>query len=294
MAILRDASADELRAALDDLYACSDAVLAGLDEASWRRPHGEDWTMAEVPYHLAYFERELVITGIERGSELPPEAHFLLSTMGEIDAWNARMFAQRPHGQTGPRALEELRGVRARLRTLIASWTDADLDAPVWTPLAGIGWRDRRYALAMAIMHNWSEHMQLLVRLGREGPLPKPETTHLALDGFMRHLPMGMTRSVPAPFSVRFDFEGPGGGAWLLSAHDWACDVTAGARVPADVVLTMSPLTWTRMWNQMESPSLLVLRGRIRVQGLTKLRRFARTFGPPARNTPLTAGLVVL
>lgn len=294
VATLRGASAGELRAAIEDLYVCSDAVFASLDDAGWQGRHGRDWTMAEVPYHLAYFERELVVTGIERGAELPPEAHFLLSTMGEIDAWNGRMFAQRPRGQTGPQALEELRAVRARLRTLIAPMSDADLDAPVWTPMGGIGWRDRRYALAGAIMHNWSEHMQLLIRLSRSGPLPRPETTHLALDGFMRHFPMSITKSVASPFRVRFVFERPGGGAWLISAHDFACEVAEDTSTPADLTMTMTPRTWTLMWNQMTNPLLLMLTRRIKVSGLMKLGTFGRVFAPPGPNTPLTAGLVVL
>ncbi len=294
MSTLREASAQQLRAAIEDLYACSDGVFASLDDAGWRRKHGRDWTIAEVPYHLAYFEREVVITGIERGSNLPAEGHFLLSTVGEIDAWNARMFAQRPLGQTGPQALEELRAVRARLRELTGSWTDADLDTPVWTPLAGIGWRDRRYALAGAIMHNWSEHMQLLIRLGRTARLPQPETTHLALDGYMRHFPMSMTKSVARPFRARFVFAGPGGGAWLLSAHDLACQVTEDARTPADLTMTMTPLTWTRTWNRMTNPMLLMLTRRIRVQGFAQMGRFGRVFPPPPPNMPLNAGLVVL
>lgn len=294
MTTLREASAAQLRAAIEDLYARSDEVLAGLDASGWRRAHGKQWTMADVPYHLAYFERELVIAGIERGESLPPEAQFLLSTPREIDAWNDSMLSLRPRGQSGPEALEELRAVRARMRELTASMGDADLALPFWTPLAGIGWRDRRYALASAIIHNWSEHMQLLIRLERGQPLPEPETTHLALDGMVRHLPMGITREVARPFRARLEFTGAGGGSWLLHAHDFACDVTEDATSAADLVLTMTPRTWVRLWNRMTNPLALVLSGRLRVSGYSRLATFGRIFGPPSPNTPLTAGFVVL
>lgn len=294
MTTLREASASELRDALEDLYRCSDALLASLTEAEWGRKHGKDWTMADVPYHLAYFDRELVVTKLEVGPDLPAAAQQLLSTTREVNDWNARMFALRPPGQTGPQSLEELRGVRDRARSLTAALSDTDLDRRAFAALAGVGWRDTRYILTGAIMHNWSEHVQLLIRLGRKGPLPAANTTHLALDGFMRHFPMGITNRVAAPFKARFVITGPGGGAWLMSAHEFACEVVEDASTPADVTMTMTPETWCRMWNEMNNPMLLMLTRRIKVKGLTRLGAFGKVFAPPKPDVPFSANLVQL
>jgi hypothetical protein len=294
MASLRTATAADLRSAIDDLYVLSDEVLDSLTESGWHRGHGRDWVMSDVPYHLAYFEREIVIPGLERGALMPADAQLLLSTTSELDAWNARMFARRPDVLSGPDALDELRVVRARVRQLAGRMSDDDLESAAWSPIGAVGWRDKRYLLAQAIMHNWSEHMQLLIRLGQGGPEPEAETTHFALDGFMRHFPMLMTRPTVESLRVRIQIEGPGGGAWVLHAHDFACDVSEDASGSVDLALSMTPRTWARMWGRLANPNLLILSQQIRVRGFSRLGAFNRVFGPPPANAPLTASLVAL
>ena len=55
---------------LESIWRCYDAAFESLGPSDWSRKHGKDWTVADVPYHLAYFDRELVVGPIERGTHV--------------------------------------------------------------------------------------------------------------------------------------------------------------------------------------------------------------------------------
>lgn len=290
------ASLAQLSAAIDDLYQRSDGLLSGLAEADWTRKHGKQWVMADVPYHLAYFDREIVLNPLKRGESVPEAERERFDTMAKIDAWNGREFAKRRPGMTPGEALEEMRSVRRDVREAMAGLNDAALAAGrVWIPLAGFGWQPARAALIACVAHNWSEHMQLRLRLKRRDFLPAPATTHLALDAFMHFFPMGMDSAAAAkkPMAARFDFDGPGGGAWTIRAGA-APEVVESAEGKADVTLRMTPDTFARMWNNMNNPMALMLTRRIRVKGLTHMGAFGKTFPTPRPDTPTHPELVTL
>ena len=290
------ATVQQLRDAIADLYQRSDELLNGLTTEEWRKKHGGDWIMADVPYHLAYFDREVVANAIERGADVPDAERELLRTSRELDTWNDRMFAQRPPGQTVEQAREELRTVRERVRQLASSLTDADLGRPAWFSLGGLGQRTARTALAGCVMHNWSEHTQLRLRLGKDGPLPAPATTHLAFDGYMHFFPAALDTEAAKTqrFAARLSITGPGGGDWLFAVHDGGCDVSEDSTSKADLTMTMSPETFARMWNEMNNPMLLMLTRRIRLKGLRKMPAFGKLFPTPKPDTPAHPELVKL
>jgi hypothetical protein len=220
----------------------------------------------------------------------------LLLTSGQLDDWNARLFAQRPAGQTLEQAREELNAVRRRVRDIAAGLVDADLARPAWFSLGGLGQRTVRTALEGCVMHNWSEHTQLRIRLGKEGFQPAPTTTHLAFDGFMRFFPAALNPEAAKgqPFAARFTIEGPGGGDWLLAVHDGVCDVSEDSAAKADLTMTMSPETFARMWNEMNNPMLLMLTRKIRLKGWMKMPAFGKLFPTPKPDAPAHPELVKL
>jgi hypothetical protein len=127
----------ELDALLNDyegLWATLDRVFDGLAPEDWNKKHGKDWTFADLPYHLAYFDRELGIYYLERGANLAPDDRWLMDCERKIDAWNERMFGRRPVGQTVAQSLAEMRASRDALRRWAADKTDADLAGPAWNP----------------------------------------------------------------------------------------------------------------------------------------------------------------
>ena len=70
-----------LMADMENLWAGLDEVFASFGLADWARPHGPLWTMADVPFHLSYFDRDVIAHALDRGPDMPesdPRAHRLL------------------------------------------------------------------------------------------------------------------------------------------------------------------------------------------------------------------------
>src|SRR5262245_9886907 len=94
-----------LLADLEDLWRCLDELFASLAPDDWSRRHGKHWTFADVPYHLGYFDRDIVAYPIEQGLDLPTAAHWAARSNSQLNAWNERMFARRPPDQTAAQFL---------------------------------------------------------------------------------------------------------------------------------------------------------------------------------------------
>lgn len=279
---------------LEDLWSCLDELFAGLSDAEWSTKHGKDWTIADVPFHNAYFDREMVAIPIERGMDLSPQDRRAFKTMSELDAWNAEEFAKRPPDQTIERSLGDLRASWQRIRDAVSGLDDADLGRPVWIPLAGLGQRDIRGALIGGIAHSWSEYMQLPIRLKRAVRLPQEATTHRALDAFMHFFPMALNPAAvkDRPFTLRFTFEGLGGGSWTLRAADGACSVEEASTVPADVEMRMKVQTFPKLWNRMQHPVVMMLTRQVRARGLRNMPRFQRVFPEPRPDQEIDGSMV--
>lgn len=282
-----------LRGAMDDIWSKIDGIFDTFSEADWERKHGKDWTMRDLPYHLAYFDREVVAAPLEAGGQvpsgLPP-----MRTMAELDAWNAAEFARRPAGQTVEESLVEMRAARERIRAAIEGWGDGELSKPVYAPLMDMGLRTAGFALRSVVAHTWSEYAQLLIRMKRTGPMPKAETTHLALDSFMHMFPMGMSRAAVAatPFALRFRFEGDGGGVWLIRGSASGADVREDEASPADVEMRMKALTFAKLWAQMQNPMVLMLTRQVRMKGFRKMGRMSKVFPDAKPDMPMDPTLI--
>jgi hypothetical protein len=42
-----------------------DTIFDSLTASDWRRTHGKHWVIADVPYHLSYFDRDLVLSALK-------------------------------------------------------------------------------------------------------------------------------------------------------------------------------------------------------------------------------------
>ncbi len=63
----------EIMADVEGLWAGLDEIFGSFSASDWDRPHGADWTMATVPFHLSYFDRDIVANGIEKGPDMHVE-----------------------------------------------------------------------------------------------------------------------------------------------------------------------------------------------------------------------------
>lgn len=284
--------ADELEA----LWQCLDELFAGLSPAGWSRKHGRHWTFADVPYHLAYFDRECMrVAGL--GVDAPPSARWLMPSEAEILIWNARMFAERPAGQSVTESLAQMRASRDQIRALLAELTDADLDRPAWSPF--FGWMTMRDGITGLIGHTYNHFMEARIRLKRSTPVPPPALIHRALGfylGLMEQM-VDPAHAAGRQFTAIMVLTGEGGGAWTIHVADGQCRVTEGHAAKADLVMAQSPEAFAATFSRITNPMLLMLTGKIKVKGYRGLATFGKLFPPPAsdpdRSWPVRTELTI-
>jgi hypothetical protein len=278
---------DALAAELEDLWRCFDELFASLGPGDWSRRHGKDWTFADVPFHLAYFDRDVIAKGIERGANVPAEEQRVIRTLTELSAWNGRKFAERPAGQTPRQSLEQMRASRDAIRALVGRMGDGDLGRPAFSPLPGGGWVTVRQALEGCIGHTWNHVHQLRLYAKRAAPIPGASATHRALGFYMNVFSLFVNRQEAArtPFTMVMAFTGPGGGVWTFHVASGACVVQEGPVGRADLVMTQRPETFVKTLAEMHNPMLAMLTGQIRVRGFRKMGTFAKLFPPPKPDT---------
>ena len=284
-----------LMAQIEELWGHFDELFGSLGPDDWSRQHGPDWTFADVPYHLVYFDRDLIAQGIERGPQVPSEEQRVMRTQRELNDWNAAKFAERPAGQTLEQSLEQMRASREALRRVVATMSDADLDRPVWFPLTGCGWLTAQWVLLACIAHNWSEFIQLRYHMNRTTPVPSDGITHAALGLLVGFFPAGLDRAQAAKtrFTTVMEFTGPGGGAWTIRVAEGACTLTEERAAPADLVMSQSPETFELIRVGKLDPMAAMQSGELKVEGMQHMATFGMLFPTPTLDTviePMSPG----
>jgi len=279
-----------LMAHLEELWGHYDTVLQELAPEVWQHKFGREWVYADVPRHLAYFDQEVIAEGVACGPAAPAAQLAFMRTHREFNAWNARRLAEYRRDQTVEYALAQMQAGRAAIRQAVAPLGDADLDQPVWFPLAGFaGWRTVRYALEFCRQHTWAHFTQLRLRLKRATPVVSPAVTHGALNGVVHSLAplLNHTLAQQVRLTAALVLTGPGGGVWAIRVADGECAITAGWPAHADLTLTQSPATLIEVLSGMRHPLTAVAAGRIRVGGWRRLPRFLQLFPRPRLDQPL-------
>jgi putative sterol carrier protein len=264
---------------LEGLWRRFDELVATLGPGDWSGKHGQHWTFTDVPYHLAYFDLEVIVTAIRRGLNVPVGEQ-VLRTEAEQDAWNEIKFTGRPAGTTPQQCLEQMQAARQTIREAVANLSEAELERPVFIPLVGLGWVSVRTALETCYSHTWNHFMQLRFWMKSSASAPAPAQTHRALSYFMASFARNMDRQQAAQtrFTAVMEFTGPGGGAWTLDVAGVACRVSEGRAAYADLVMSQSPETFMETRTGIEDPLLALLQGKIKVRGLRNLATFEQLF----------------
>jgi putative sterol carrier protein len=268
-----------LLADLEGLWQHLDEMLGTLGPDDWSGKHGQHWTFTDVPFHLAYFDLDVIATAITRGLNVPMNEQ-ILRTEAEQDAWNEIKFFQRPADTTPHQCLEQMWASRQAIRNAVAGLSEADLDRPVFIPLVGLGWVSVRVALEASYSHTWNHFMQLRFWMKCTTIMPGPEQTHHALSYFMASFVQNMDREQARQTSLTtlMEFSGPGGGVWTLHVADGACRVREGRAARADLVIIQSPETFVKTRTGIENPTLALWTGKIKVHGLRNLGTFEKLF----------------
>ncbi len=268
-----------LLADLEGLWQRFDELLAALGPGDWSGKHGQHWTFTDVPFHLAYFDLEVIATAIRRGLNVPISEQ-VLRTEAEQDAWNEIKFTQRPADTTPQQCLEQMWASRQAIRDTVAGLSEADLDRPVFIPLVGLGWVSVRVALETSYSHTWNHFMQLRFWMKCISPMPSPEQTHRALSYFIASFAQNMDheQSKQMQLTTEMEFSGPAGGVWTLHVADGICHVNEGRSPQADLVIIQSPETFVKTRTGIENPTLALWKGKIKVRGLRNLGTFEKLF----------------
>ena len=268
-----------LLADLEELWLRFDELVGTLGADDWSGKHGKHWTFPDVPYHLAYFDLEVIVTAIKRGSNVPTSEQFL-RTEAEQDAWNEIKFTQRPTATTPEQCLEQMWASRQAIRNAVARLSEADLERPVFIPLVGLGWVSVRVALETCYTHTWNHLMQLRFWMKCTTLMPGPAQTHRALSYFMASFARNMNREQAAQthLTAVMEFSGLDGGAWTLHVARGSCHIIEGRAARADLVIVQSPETFVKTRTGIENPTLAQWTGKIKVHGLRNLGTFEKLF----------------
>ena len=268
-----------LLADLEGLWQRFDELLARLGPGDWSGKHGQHWTFTDVPYHLAYFDLDVIATAIRSGLNIPLREQVLRSE-AEQDAWNEIKFTQRPADTTPQQCLEQMRVSRQAIRDAIAGLSESDLERPVFIPLVGLGWVSVRVALEASYSHTWNHYMQLRFWMKCSILEPTSAQTHHALSYFMASFARNLDREQAAQidFTVVMEFSGEGGGLWTLDVAGGTCRVREGRAAYADLVMIQSPETFVKTRTGIQNTTLAILTGQIQVRGWQNLGTFGKLF----------------
>jgi hypothetical protein len=257
------------------------------DADGWGQKHGPDWTFADVPYHLAYCNRDLVAPGLELGSDLGVQERGLLATPEAIHGWNARKFAERPFYQTPVQSVSRWQASCEAIYRRTARMNDADLERPIWMPLfrGSVTVRD---SLEFCRNHDWSVFTQLRIYMGRTEPVPSPAVTHGYLKSWMNALPALLVQAAAdgQQFTTVMAFTDPYVGAWTIRVADGAATVSEGETADADLVVTQSAVAFEKSIRRMQNPVQAILAGELHLSNFESLINFRGLFQTVTSGVP--------
>jgi hypothetical protein len=100
---------EALMAQIEEMWRHQDALFNTITEKSeWGHKHGPDWTFSDVPYHLAYCNRDLVARAVDCGRDLPAEERMAFNSPGRPNRlWNRRWPSCRHHGRRSGASLPD-------------------------------------------------------------------------------------------------------------------------------------------------------------------------------------------
>ena len=267
----------------EELWSNWDIIFDTMDERAWFHKHGKDWVFADVPYHLAYIERDVVANNIIMGANLPESSRVELKTTSALNKWNEKKFAERPFGQRATESLAQSRKARDSVRHAVAGLTDNDLQRPAWsiTPPTR-GWRTVEFLLTWDILHNWTELITMRTYTHLNEPVLSPELNHTAMTMMMRMMPCFINRGQAKDheLSVLMQFTDPGVGTWNLDI-DGKVLTCEEFDQKANLVMKMRSDTFVRMSGGLINPMMAMINGKIQVQGVRYMPIFGRLMAPP-------------
>jgi hypothetical protein len=258
---------------LETIWTALDSFYQRFSPQDWARKHGRDWTFADMPFHLAYFN-QVVINGIK--DEGGQQAKL---TLQELNTWNDAHFANRPASQSSAKGLEYLRTTQVALKQEAMRHPP---ETPVFLPLIIVGgWRTLTFALEYLLDHTWLHFTESHLRYTQSLPELPSSLVHRILN-FTMEMASGALRSedlMGVDLVTVLHLTGDGGGSWTFTMRDGKCQVEPKAASLADTEISTDIATYLKTSiHNMQSPILALLTGKTRIKGLAKSQQFQKVF----------------
>ena len=178
-------------------------LLAGLDDATWSSPALPGWDVHDVVAHLVGTERMLAGVAVPTVPEAETSGPHVKNEIARSnEAWVVTLRA-RTHAEL----LDDFRSVTAERLAALEALSDAEYDAPSWTP-AG----DATYGRFMEIrvFDSWMHEQDIRTAVGRPGHEAGP-VAEQSVEEVVRALGyiVGKRAGVPAGSSVTLRLTGP-------------------------------------------------------------------------------------
>lgn len=276
------AQVESLTTQIESIWACLDQLFETITrENDWDHKHGADWTFADVPFHLANVNRDLVIQPILLGKDLPAAEQRSFKTPVDVAIYNDGRFAERLATQTVQMSLAEMEESRDKIRQLLSEMSDSDLDRPAWYPFGGGMWAKVQAPLLFCLAHDWSEFMQLRVHMGLSQPIPDPAITSLYVTRILNLFMPRRLNSQAAEgkqFTVVYTFTDPGVMPVTIQVSDGTAKILPGGYDDPDLVLAQSAETFEKILRGIQKFPEAIHSGAIQVTNLESLATFGQLF----------------
>lgn len=212
----------------------------GLDRADWDRPSVlPGWSVHDVLAHVTAIEAMLL-------GEDPPdvevgEVAHVANPVGQAnEVWVVGM-----RGLSAAELLERFRDVTGRRLAVLDGMSQADFDAPSWTPVG----KDETYGRFMRIRHfdSYIHEHDIRATVGVPPRITDADVAS-ALDEVGTGLGyiVGRKAAMPEGSRIRIDLTGPGARTWLV-AVDGRAAVVDRLEGPPTVELTMPAARFLRL-----------------------------------------------
>ncbi|SFB37895.1 TIGR03083 family protein [Amycolatopsis marina] len=219
--------------ALDQQWLSLAELMAGLPEDAWNTPTTlPGWTVHDVFAHIVGTESSLLgEQPVESASDFSALAH----VHNPIAVFNEQ-WVDMLRGHSPEQLLARFNEVTGRRRKAIAAMSQADFDAPSWTPL-GQGTYAR--FMQIRVFDCWMHEQDIRDAVGRPGHDDGPRA-ELVIDEIQRGLGyiVGKLGRAPQGSSVTFSLTGPVRRAMHVRVDDRAKVVDSLAE-PATTTITL-------------------------------------------------------
>jgi uncharacterized protein (TIGR03083 family) len=241
MTSIADSSRDGLVAQLHEVWQDLAALGAGLDDNAWTvATPCPGWDVAAQYAHIIGTESMLLSRPNPEGGEKAEQPAHVRNQIGGFN----EVWVEHLAGRSRSEVLAQFEEIVAARTEALAGMTEADFEAPSWTP---VGQADYRRFMQIRVFDCWVHDQDVRDAVGRPG-LESGPVVDQSIDEIVRALGfvVGKKAGAPQGSSVRFELTGPVARRIDVDVSERARVVDALEAEPA-VTLSMTSGAFTRL-----------------------------------------------